>query len=270
MLVSHESPLCLLEQSRHYNDYEYCLVHLLEQSEPYKQFFFDSVKMGRHVLLDNSIFELGTAFDTEKFAKWVVELNPTEYIVPDVLENCDATIENFENWNKTYKSLPGKKIGVVQGKSFSELVKCYKYMSTHADKIAISFDYSYYSTTGFVDEMHDNKWYRYMAGRQQFLTSLVARQYWCYKPHHLLGAALPGEFGYYNNLKNVFDNIETIDTSNPIIAGMFNVRYTKRGLDEKITTKLADSLNMKLDKKQLLDIEYNIQQFKILNNIKST
>ena len=31
MLVSHESPLCLLEKSRTYNDYSYALVHLFEK-----------------------------------------------------------------------------------------------------------------------------------------------------------------------------------------------------------------------------------------------
>ena len=43
------------------------------------------MKLGREVLLDNSIFELGEAFDSDKFAKYVEELKPSYYIVPDVL-----------------------------------------------------------------------------------------------------------------------------------------------------------------------------------------
>ena len=52
----------------------------------YYSFFKCSIAEGREVLLDNSIFELGTAFDSEKFAKYVEELKPTYYVVPDVLE----------------------------------------------------------------------------------------------------------------------------------------------------------------------------------------
>jgi len=36
-------------------------------------------------------------------------------------------------WNLKYKDLPGKKIGVVQGKTYSEIVGCYDYMANVAD-----------------------------------------------------------------------------------------------------------------------------------------
>ena len=65
--VSHESPLSMLEISRTYNDYDYALVHLFETHPGYFNFFEDSIKRGRHVILDNSIFELGKAFDSRKF-----------------------------------------------------------------------------------------------------------------------------------------------------------------------------------------------------------
>ena len=95
MLISHESPISMLETSRSYNDYDYALVHLFKEHPEYFNFFVDSLKMGRHVLLDNSIFELGTAYEPDEFAYWVTRLKPTEYIVPDVLENTDETIQSF-------------------------------------------------------------------------------------------------------------------------------------------------------------------------------
>jgi hypothetical protein len=35
MKVSHEVPLCLLEESLQFNDMDYCLPHLLDQNEEY-------------------------------------------------------------------------------------------------------------------------------------------------------------------------------------------------------------------------------------------
>ncbi len=60
--ISHESPLSMLDISRTYNDYDYALVHLFEKHPSYYQFFEDSLRQGRTVLLDNSIFELGTFY----------------------------------------------------------------------------------------------------------------------------------------------------------------------------------------------------------------
>jgi hypothetical protein len=34
--VSHETPLCLLDDSRLFNDYDYCLPHLLDQEQGYQ------------------------------------------------------------------------------------------------------------------------------------------------------------------------------------------------------------------------------------------
>ena len=202
MLISHESPLCMLEQSRTYNDYDYCLVHLLPEYEQYKDFFFESVRQGRHTLLDNSIFELGEAYDSEKFAQWVVDLNPSEYIVPDNLEDTEKTINSFKTFTQNFGNLPGKKIGVVQGKTFDELKECYKFMSEHADKIAISFDYSYYNDncndvdffTNYLIGNTYNKWVKLAKGRIQLLLRLHNEGLLVDKPHHLLGCSVPWEF----------------------------------------------------------------------------
>src|SRR5690554_5200765 len=142
--ISHESPIGLLQDSLHFNDYQYCLVHLLEEQPKYLEHFERCRDEGIPVLLDNSIFELGTAFDSEEFAKWVDRLRPDEYIVLDVLEDSKGTIESLHNWVENFGHVKGKRIGVVQGKNYDEIVECYKAVDEHCDKIAISFNYSYY------------------------------------------------------------------------------------------------------------------------------
>lgn len=111
--IAHEAPLCIMPLVRDLTDYCYALVHLFEENTQYYDYFVESKTKDRKVLLDNSIFELGTAFNSDKFAEWVTKLSPNEYIVPDSLEDINTTISNFDSWLKNYKTIPGKKIGVV-------------------------------------------------------------------------------------------------------------------------------------------------------------
>ena len=47
MIVSHEVPKCLLSTSYEFNDYSYCLPHLLDINEEYKNFFYEEKKKKR-------------------------------------------------------------------------------------------------------------------------------------------------------------------------------------------------------------------------------
>ena len=57
MKVSHEVPKCLLNNSREFNDYDYCLPHLLDEDKHYRDFFYESKKQGRYIIMDNSLHE---------------------------------------------------------------------------------------------------------------------------------------------------------------------------------------------------------------------
>lgn len=261
MKISHESPLSLLSDSRKYNDYDYALVHLFEEVPEYYNFFVESVKQGRHVLLDNSIFELGTAFDPAKYAEWIDKLKPTEYIIPDVLEDAMGTMDNALEWKEKYwggTPKSSKCIGVVQGKNYNELVQCYQYMNDviNVDKLAISFDYSYYLEVC----PHPNKWMGYVLGRVQTLNRMlndgvINKD----KPHHLLGCALPIEFFFY---REGFDWIDTIDTSSPIVHGLCDVIYEPGGLTNKQSIKLVDLLNSTPTPEQIDKINWNLSVFR--------
>lgn len=278
MLISHESPISLLDISRGYNDYDYCLVHLLPENKKYKEFYFDSVEMGRHVLLDNSIFELGEAYDSKEFARWVKELVPTEYIVPDVLEESKGTIESFKQFTKDYTNLPGKKIGVIQGKTYDEIVECYNFIAPRVDKIAISFDYSFYlnewdKADDYAKEigplpiwvywLEYNKWVKYSLGRAALLHRLHNDGILLNnKPHHLLGCATPWEFKLYSK-SPIRQAIQTIDTSNPIVSGILEKKYNPLyGLGEKWSVKLVDFINHDLNRDQIELAFYNTSLFR--------
>ncbi len=261
LLVSHESPIELFEESLKYNDYQYCLVHLMEESPEYRDWFMTvNKRFGADVLLDNSIFELGEAFDPEKYAYWLQEINPNYYIVPDVLEDANATMDKWAEWELTHMPISNKslRIGVVQGKDWQDLIDCYKYMSDVADYIAISFDYSYYQYTG----LGENKLQRWCSGRQRFIQDLIDKGLWNWsKPHHLLGCSLAKEFKYY--VDNRITNIRSCDTSNPIVAALKGLRYNgDLGLQEKPSTMLCDLINADVDQDTFELAHYNTKMFK--------
>lgn len=258
MKISHECPISILEESRKFNDYDYALVHLFDTEPEYYQFFKDSVAMGRQVILDNSIFELGKAFDSDKYAYYIQELRPTEYILPDSLENTKETMDNAVEFVKKYPDLPGKKIGVVQGKNYNDLLQCYMFFDNYldVDKIAISFDYSYYLEVA----PHPNKWMGYALGRVQTLTRFKNEKVInTNKPHHLLGCALPIEFMFY---REGYEWLETLDTSNPIVHGILNIGYEPGGLVSKQSLKLVDLLYTQPDVVQRFNIKHNTEYFR--------
>lgn len=256
--VSHEVPIKLLDFSRNFNDYDYCLVHLLDQKPEYKRYYQSSKLYDRELLLDNSIFELGKAFDSDKFAEKVVEIEPTYYIVPDSLQNCDETVNNFKNFTKEYTDLPGLKIGVVQGNTWQELKYCYQFMNEHADYIAISFDYSYYLTTG--ESATNNKLEYWCSGRQRLIEQLMYAGIWNNKkPHHLLGCSLAKEFKAYFGQSS----IRSVDTSNPIVAALHGLKYNgDLGLKTKPSTKLADLIDSEVSDDAKALVDYNVGAFK--------
>lgn len=268
--VSHESPVSILKESGQYNDYGYALVHLFETHNDYYNHYRQMrTTTDTPVLLDNSIFELGKAFDRNKYVKWIESLEPNYYIVPDVLEHADDTIQTWKDWmtyqtdNTNALGNGALKIGAVQGKTWNDLVKCYQFMGDNADYIAISFDYSYYEHTGRVTTTSAGKKLQlWCSGRQRFISQLIDEGIWRWdKPHHLLGCSLAREFSYYVN--NNVHNIKSVDTSNPVVAGIKNLRYNEAfGLEYKPACMLADLIDHQVTDTELENIIYNTKMFK--------
>lgn len=256
MKIAHEAPLSIFDKVQELTDYDYFLVHLFEENENYLKKAHECVAKGRETILDNSIFELGTSWDPDRFAYWVKEMKPTYYIVPDVLDDCDATIASFDRFMDNYPDLPGKVIAVAQGSSYNDLVLCYNYHKTNpvVDKIAISFNHPFYQQ---VDS--SNRYENMMLGRQQTLQRMLDEGVIdTTKPHHLLGCGLPQEFKYYKE----WNWIDSLDTSNPVVHGIKDIFYDSvQGLTDKESVKLYtmmdDDVSMHWGA-----IDYNLKSFR--------
>jgi len=259
--VSHEVPLQLLKDSKQFNDYDYCLPHLLDQYPEYEAYFRESKKQGRYIIMDNSLHELGKAYDTSRLLHWVFELEPNEFIVPDVWENSELSVRNAKSWSITELPKNTTKVAVVQGKSYTDFSTSYqRYKWFGYKKIAFSYGASWFQETFPHPNLHIAK----MMGRLKTITKLYNNKIIDNTDKvHLLGCNLPQEFLYYKD----FSFIESIDTSNPVIHGLEKTRYTNGGLLHKSKQKIDKDFTQNITLKQKEDILYNVKMFKKINNL---
>tara|TARA_R110002020_G_scaffold456997_1_gene673746 strand:- start:44 stop:838 length:795 start_codon:yes stop_codon:yes gene_type:complete len=254
--ISHELPMNMLSRSYDINDYEYCLPHLLDKSEVYKNHFIKAKKDGRYIIMDNSLHELGKAYDTDRLLHWVHEIEPNEFIVPDVWQDKTATLVNAKQWISINLPKNTTKVAVVQAQNYHEALECYSILQTQGyKKIAFSYGADWYAK----EFPHPNPLVGKMMGRIMTISKMYKLNIINKSDRvHLLGCALPQEFRYYKD----FPFIESIDTSNPIIHGLEGIKYSPNGLYTKSSTKIDQVNIIPLTQEILYTINHNLTQFK--------
>ena len=259
--VSHETPMCLLEDSMRFNDYDYCLPHLLDEEPKYLEYFKKAKAAGRYIIMDNSLHELGEAYDHSRLIHWVNEIKPNEFIIPDVWENKDESIANAMVWDIYDFPKETEKVVVVQAKSIHEASECTKaYKNLGYGKICYSYGASYYNDVC----PHPNKDLGKALGRLYVINALLKMGDLKQDDRvHLLGCAVPQEFGWYKNI----NCIESIDTSNPVMATLEDVKYGWSGLDKKPKANMNDYFYMLNDQVNFDLLTYNLDMFRKINNL---
>ena len=260
MIVSHEIPFAYLEHSLKFNDYDYLLPHLYDEYSEYKEFFQrENKQFRRHIIMDNSLHELGVPYSKGRMISIIEEVKPDEFIVPDAWEDATKSMRQAKEWS--FIELPEgvEKVAVVQGKSFDEVVKCYQtYKWLGYTKIAFSYGASYYNDIF----PHPNKDIGKALGRQLVISKMINMDLIGRTDKiHLLGCSLPQEFLYYKDIKQIV----SIDTSNPVMAAFDGNIYNHWGLDLKPKTKIDEVINGTFDSDIYNKIEYNTTQFKRIN-----
>ena len=258
MKVSHELPLGLMHHAYKWNDYDYCLPHLIDQYEQYKLFFTKAKKDKRFIIMDNGLFE-GVEHTTEDLLSKIELLQPDIFIVPDAWNDATTTLRNAKSWMINYKAgLPEdvNLMAVCQGQDMGELITTYQtlvdlgYTHIAFNHSSIAYEKEYPSDMLRLKAQ--------MYGRMEFIRRLV--QHGTIRKshyHHLLGCSLPQEFMAYNG----WNFIKSVDTSNPILVGAEGVRYTDSGLNFKPEHKLEHYFEKDLEDR-IEDIKFNVQIFK--------
>ena len=261
MKVSHEVPRCLLTASTEFNDYDYCLPHLLDQDEEYKQYFIDARDKGRYVIMDNSLHELGEAYDFDRLRYWVNELEPDEFMVPDVWMQCAQTAAQAKYWLQFNFPEKTQKIAVIQGEDKNQAYLCANLLQNLGyKKLCVSYGATWYND--FFP--HSNPDMGKALGRIRFVQGLLKLEELKDIKFHLLGCSIPQEFGWYDNNPR----IESIDTSNPVMAALEGIEYKEHGLNTKPSANMNDHFNVDFMDIQYGSILYNANKFKKINNLK--
>jgi hypothetical protein len=257
MKVSHELPLALMHNAYKWNNYDYCLPHLIDQYDQYKIFFQKSRLDKRFIIMDNGLFE-GVLHTTEDLLEKINLVRPNIFIVPDAWNDSNTTLVNAKSWMINFKeNLPEgvNLMAVCQGNDMGELITTYQTLIDLGYE-HIAFNHSsiaYQNEYTGMDHLKAS-----MYGRMEFIRRLVQsgtirKSHY----HHLLGCSLPQEFMSYSDWKFV----KSVDTSNPILVGAEGKRYSDSGLTWKPKEKLEHYFEKDLSG-QLEDIIFNVNRFK--------
>ena len=119
MKVSHELPIELFHKSYEWNDYDYCLPHLIDKYERYRLYFQKARLDQRFIIMDNGLFEGVKHTEQDLFDKmWIVK--PNVFVVPDEWNDSNATLRNAKHWitNRAIYLPEGTELmAVCQGKT---------------------------------------------------------------------------------------------------------------------------------------------------------
>jgi hypothetical protein len=265
MIVNHEVPKFLLNISPEFNEYDFCLPHLLDQDKEYLKYFKEAKAKGRYVIMDNSLHELkdengGHGYDHSRLLFWVKELEPDEFIVPDVWMDCHQTAAQAKYWKQFKFPKKTKKIAVIQGKDKNDAYLCARLLRELGyEKLCVSYGATWYND--FFP--HSNADMGKALGRVRFVQGLLNLRHLKDIKLHLLGCSIPQEFGWYDN----HPQIESIDTSNPVMSALEGVEYKSYGLNTKPTANINNYFDMELDEIGISRVGYNVNKFREINNL---
>ena len=261
--ISHEVPLCFLQDNLHWSDYQYVLPHLIDKHAQYKEFMLSYREQeDSFIIMDNGLFE-GVTHTEKDLIEKINLVKPDIFVVPDMWNNKKATAHNATHWMINIKPhLPENTnlMVVMQGEIISDFFSLYQECTalgyTH---FAFNHSSQYYQT---YLGTHPDKLVNQMLGRHS-LINLMRASHFIKDNHyiHLLGCSLPQEFAFYKYPE--FDFIKSVDTSNPIIVGAQPKVYEVYGLSTKPSEKIEDFMEKDLNQYKTI-INFNVEKFRNL------
>lgn len=274
-----ELPLCMLKKHNYQlNNIDFVLFHLYIANEEYREYYraMRIVHPDRVMIFDNSGYEFyiqGKTLDMTQFMDAIIDLNPTYYILPDVLMDKDTTLKNAEKFLSLMESMKDKTtaqpLAVIQGNTALELAECMdKYQRMGLTNICVPFHNSFFKDWGYdpktaeqtaVTEFFKNIYkvgaltddMAYAAGRVMFVM--------CFKDMlnkfeyvHMLGSHCPFEKAFYGGF-------QSMDTGYPVKLGYERVMLGQES--SKPTTIIDDFFTEDLSQSQINIIQMNVETF---------
>jgi hypothetical protein len=104
-------------------------------------------------ILDNGAYEFGEAMPDEEYWKIIGEFKPQIVVAPDIYRDGPGTIDRTEAFIKEmtdrYMELRFEVMGVPQGKTLTDWMKCYETMASMVDVIGLPMG-QWYDESGIV------------------------------------------------------------------------------------------------------------------------
>ena len=210
-------------------DYQYCLAHRFQSSPGYRYYFYKYKYQGGEVYLDNSLYELGSAFSGSEYLEIIKGLGPDYYFLPDVfnqtVDNIESQLSFFANVTSSISSEVSKPIAICHGMTPKDIISSFRILNSALPDyamIAIPF-----GSHAWLNEEDDPKYLRkskceddnarMAANRGIFLN----RYYKTLRKRniHLLGCKGLREIPFINCLEST-DFIRSIDTSLPVASAL--------------------------------------------------
>lgn len=186
------------------NDNYFCLAPIALEDEDYFNYFKQKAAEGKHVILDNGAAE-GRLVEGEKYIHLINQLKPTEAVAPDALyrgENTLMKLKHFKhdlqstwNWSGQHSSV--KIIGVPQGSTVKEWLKCYLEMVN--DSFISTIGISKFAVKSFAEITKTDD----VAINRIECITMLHKYHLDLKPLHCLGMRDPHEFQAYKNIPSV-------------------------------------------------------------------
>ncbi len=247
-LISHEIPHSRAEAEADgkyiINDYHFILLHRYIEDDSYRS-IVDSCK--KFTILDNSCFELGAALSNSLIAEYVDRIKPDVFVLPDVLGDYKQTINRTREFLEEYPDLDSNAMAVIQGNSHKEFIDCYKEFDDTGGIGMIGIPFCFNWAWDLEPEEHAMERVKLIRALEPYINKN--------RKHHLLGTWHISEFANYKD----YDWVYSVDTSNPIAAGIEGDRYP---IFHKPKIKFDEFVDYKLTDFDIDDIMYNVKVFK--------
>ena len=230
-------PIAALETVASRQTFHLVLVHLLESSPIYANFYRKCRDRGDFILLDNSAYELGAAAEDDLLLKWIEELRPNEFVLPDVRMRPASTIlrtQAFIERCKTELSYLPQFAAVAQGETYSEWRAC----------MQLLLQYPEVKTIAVIAETMEF----FPGGRRELLDQIqdVKER----TNIHLLGT--DDDLIEYRTIPTTHSWVRSTDSSKAVVYGLNNIRLSvESGTPVKYPGRPQDYFNVIPTEEQL-------------------
>jgi len=122
MKFAHITPISLLDRVLSpLDDFHLVVLNVAERSPEYVEFYRDRIASGNYVILDSAAFE-GDVATPERMVKAALIVQPSEVVLPDVLESGEETLRlSIQTASRLDRcGFPGNFMAVPHGSSLSD------------------------------------------------------------------------------------------------------------------------------------------------------